>query len=181
MRLIVVRHAVTAFNEKGLINGRHDDNLSPQGRKDVKKLVEQLKDVDFTVIYSSPLKRAMETAMPIADMKNVEINVDQRLEEVDFGSFTKKSWQSLKPVFGMDSRALLDTYSYDLRPYGGEAADQVRKRVESFLNSLREDPNQMPLIVTHGGILRWFHYLCDKKKVSGFPNASVHYFEIKLQ
>ena len=174
MKLVVVRHAPTEYNEKGIINGRHDDNLSAKG----KQAVKDLKEHDFTVIYSSPLKRATETAMPIAETHNVSINVDRRLIEVDFGSFTSKNWQSLIPTFGVDSRGLLDTYTYDLREYGGESADQVKERVKSFLADLQKDPTQVPLIVTHGGILRWFHLLCSQKKVSGFPNASIHTFEI---
>ena len=97
---------------------------------------------------------------------------------MDFGSFTTKSWESTKPVFGLDSKALLDSYTYDFTNYGGESAEQVKKRIEDFLSDLCKLPNQSPLLVTHGGIIRWLYYILKGNKHGVQPNASVHNFQI---
>jgi len=178
MKLFVVRHAATEANEKKIINGQYDDVLSSNGRKEIPALIEQLKDYEFDAIYSSPLKRAMETAMPIAESYNVEINIDRRLIEVGMGSFTRLPYEATVEVFGKNSRDLLSTYTYDLTAYGGESAEQVRHRVDSFIQELRLKKHKSVLIVTHGGTLRWIYFLCSGKKVQGFPNLSVHQFSI---
>ena len=136
MKITVVRHASTNFNEKHLINGQHDDGLSPRGVSELPGLVEKLKTHEFTSIYSSPLKRALETAEPVSNAKGMPIIQDNRLMEVNFGSFTSKHWDSMQDIFGMSSSELLSTYSYDLKPFGGESSEQVKSRVEDFLNDL---------------------------------------------
>jgi broad specificity phosphatase PhoE len=173
MKIVVIRHAKTVYNENGIINGQQDDNLSPEGLLELPGLVEKLNGYNFTALYSSPLQRAVETAKPIAKNKNLDLIIDPRLIEVNFGSFTSKNWDSMKSVFGMKSTALLDSYNYDLRPYGGESSEEVRKRIEDFLNYLKEQGGQ-PVAVSHAGIIRWFYYLCIGQKISSPPNASVH-------
>ena len=82
-------------------------------------------------------------------------------------------------IFGMPSRELLDTYSYDLRPYSGESAEQVKTRIEDFLNDLYKKTEQQTLLVTHGGIIRWLYFILSGEKTTFKPNASIHVFEVK--
>lgn len=120
----------------------------------------------------------METAMPIADNHKVEIDIDRRLIEVDMGEFTQQPHDSTVEVFGKISPDLLSTYAYDLRSYGGESAEEVRNRVKDFIDDLKKSGHGSVLIVTHGGIIRWFYYLCSSKKINASPNLSVHPFEV---
>ena len=179
MKIIVVRHASTIYNESHLINGQHDDNLSPAGLKELPQLVEKLKSYEFSTIYSSPLKRALETAQAVSKARYIPIVQDKRLMEVNFGTFTSKNWDSMIDIFGMPSRELLDTYSYDLRPYSGESAEQVKTRIEDFLNDLYKKTEQQTLLVTHGGIIRWLYFILSGEKTTFKPNASIHVFEVK--
>lgn len=178
MKLFVARHARTKANDKGLINGQSNDVLSERGWQELPSIVEKLHRHKFEAIYSSPLKRAMETAMPIADDHGVEIDVDRRLIEVDTGSFTGQSYKSTIPAFGMDCTDLFSSYQYDFRPYGGESSDEVKTRLEDFLQDLKKSGFGSVLVITHGGIIRWFHLLCTGEKVGIFPNLSIHAFDI---
>ena len=66
LRLVFVRHGISSFNEKGLIQGRTDDShLTNKGYDQAKKSGEALSGINFDKIYSSPLKRAAETAKTI--------------------------------------------------------------------------------------------------------------------
>lgn len=65
MRLYLIRHGETIWNEKGLWQGIADVPLNEKGKDQAKKLAERLKRVD--AIYSSPLKRCLETAREIAE------------------------------------------------------------------------------------------------------------------
>lgn len=179
MELIVIRHATTKYNSKGLINGQHDDQLSPEGLNELPILVNKLKPYKFNIIYTSPLKRALQTSKAIVAARNTNLKVDPRLMEVNFGSFTSENWDSLKTVFGLNSRDLLDSYKYDLQPYGGESAEQVKARVLSFLTDISKQPNQKPVIVTHGGIIRWIYLLTTNQKTSYYPNSSINLVTLK--
>ncbi len=176
MQLYAIRHARTSSNERQIINGQYDDEISAGGRQEIPLLVEKLRPHKFDTIYSSPLRRAMGTALPIAEEHNVDINVDRRIIEVNMGSFSNKPYDSMVPIFGKTSSELLDTYEYDLRKYGGESAEEVRARVNSFMGELKTANYAAVLVVTHGGIIRWLHYLINGRKTGKVPNLSIHKF-----
>ncbi len=178
MKLLVIRHATTKGNEQRIINGLYDDELTEAGRAELPALVERLHGEAIDAVFASPLARAVDTAMPVAKDHGLELHVDSRLSEVAMGTFTRQPYESTLPVFGYNSSDLLSTYSYDMTAYGGESAAQVQERVQAFLNDLKQEPYQTALVVTHGGIIRWIYYLCKGEKVHGFPNLSVHEFEL---
>lgn len=171
MELIVVRHGVTNSNIKGITNGQIDESLTKEGKKQAIALSERLKSKNIDIIYSSPLKRASLTALPIAEKIGKEINIDHRLIEVSFGSFEGKPNAELVKVLGSDARKLFNEYVYDFTPYGGESSVQVEKRVRSFFDELKDQSYKTVLIVTHGGIVRWLHYLATGEKTGPRPNA----------
>ena len=68
IRLVLVRHGLSSFNEKGLIQGRTDDSyLTDKGYEQALKSGEALSYINFDKIYSSPLVRAAETAKTIQE------------------------------------------------------------------------------------------------------------------
>jgi broad specificity phosphatase PhoE len=178
MQFIAVRHASTVSNERELINGQIDEGLSAKGLKQMPELIKNLADYQFDVVYVSTMKRSVQTGRPIAAHYDVPLKQDSRIIEVGLGSFEGKGWDSTTPKFGMNSSGMLSSCDYDFRPYGGESSEQVRTRVQSFLDDLKKEAGRTPLVIAHGGVLRWFHYLCTGKKAGRIPNLSV--FEFKL-
>ena len=66
IRLVLVRHGLSSFNAKGLIQGRTDDSfLTVEGYEQALKAGKALSKINFDKIYSSPLVRAAETAKTI--------------------------------------------------------------------------------------------------------------------
>ncbi len=91
IRLILVRHGLSSFNEKGLIQGRTDDSyLTRKGYEEAFKSGEALSGINFDKIYSSPLVRASETAKTIQKKLKGENNIiyDKNLLEVDLSSWS---------------------------------------------------------------------------------------------
>ena len=91
VRLILVRHGLSSFNEKGLIQGRTDDSfLTDRGYEEASKAGKALSGINFDKIYSSPLVRAAETAKTIC--KNLKggnnIIYDKNLLEVDLSEWS---------------------------------------------------------------------------------------------
>ena len=179
MRIIVIRHAKTEYNKRELINGSlDDDGLSPEGFAQIPAIISDLASYAFDTMYTSPMLRSRQTADPISKHFSITLHEDPRLTEVNLGSFNGQSWNSTIPDFGVNSSALLSSCEYDFTPYGGESADETRARVQSFIDDLRQSKDEKPLIVCHGGIMRWFYHLCTGAKAGRIPNASVHIFEV---
>ena len=64
IRLVLVRHGLSTFNKKGLIQGRTDDSLlSEEGYEQAHKAGKALSKINFDKIYSSPLVRAADTCL----------------------------------------------------------------------------------------------------------------------
>lgn len=171
MELIIVRHGITETNINDIVNGQLDEPLAENGITQAQELAQRLESKNIEIIYSSPLKRATLTALPIAERIGKTINIDHRLIEVDFGSFEGKPNIEMEKELGSDARGLLNRYEYDFTPYGGESSTQVEARVRSFCNDLKDKPYETVLVVTHGGIVRWLHYLITGEKIGPRPNA----------
>ena len=87
--IYIVRHGQTDWNVVGRYQGRKDIELNQKGIEQARKIKEQLKDVDFDLIFSSPLKRAVETANIITD-NNKNLIKDDRLIERNNGDLEGK-------------------------------------------------------------------------------------------
>ena len=74
IRLVLVRHGLSSFNAKGLIQGRTDDSLlTDEGYEQARKAGKALSKINFDKIYSSPLVRAAETANTIKKTFNLSL------------------------------------------------------------------------------------------------------------
>ena len=85
MKLYLLRHGRTRWNEEGKLQGRTDVPLNEEGRAGALRAREELRNVPFSAVFSSPLSRARETAEIIAAGK-AAVTTDERLLELRFGA-----------------------------------------------------------------------------------------------
>ena len=85
--LLLIRHGETLWNQQRRMQGQNDSPLTPTGLEQARKLARRLKDVAFSALYSSDLRRAHETARCIADATGHEVIADRGLRERSFGIF----------------------------------------------------------------------------------------------
>jgi broad specificity phosphatase PhoE len=174
MEILVIRHARTIYNEQELINGGiADDQLSPAGLAQIPDIIRSVEGYSFTEIYASTMIRSIETATPIAEHFHVPLKQDARIIEVNMGSFNGKPWRSTVPIFGLNSSDLLSTCEYDFSHFGGESAADTKARVMSFIDELKQNTDSKPLIVCHGGVMRWLYYISTGEKSGRIPNGKV--------
>ena len=98
-RLVLVRHGLSSFNEKGIIQGRTDDSfLTDKGYEQALNSGKALSDINFDKIYSSPLVRAAETAKTIQQNLKGEHKIifDKNLLEVDLNSWSGLTINEIK-------------------------------------------------------------------------------------
>lgn len=95
MELYIVRHGETLWNREKRLQGREDIELSENGRKVARLTGEALMDTRIDKIFSSPLKRAYETACLIRNGRDIDIETDDRLRELSFGHFEGQNFSEL--------------------------------------------------------------------------------------
>ena len=95
MKLYLVRHAVTNWNEQGLMQGASNISLNENGIMEANSAKELLKDINFDICISSPLNRTVETANIIVHNK-CKIICDDLLLERGLGDFEGKNYRLYK-------------------------------------------------------------------------------------
>ena len=148
-----VRHGETAWNREGRIQGVADVPLSAAGREQARELAATLAARPIGAIYTSDLRRAVETAEPLAARLDLPIHTTPALRERDFGANEGRMAAEVAAELGKEvGTAWLGP---DERHPGGESMREVFERVAAFLDELLEDrPADEIALVTSGGPIR---------------------------
>lgn len=161
---------------------RVNESLNTEGLKQANQLAQDFLDKGFEIIFTSPLKRARETAKIIAEKIKIHVLEREEIVERDFGDFSGKTWDEMAKIVGLNNAHFKELdleQKYDYRPYGGESVDDVKNRFLRFIKELKENySDKKTLVVAHGGILKLAHFLLKEEKIGTPDNASVHEFEI---
>lgn len=164
LRLVVMRHAETDYNLRQKLVGSLDVELSDNGRKQASKAAENLSELGVDFIIASPLKRALETAQIINNKLNIEIVVDDRFRERNFGILEGLSWQEFANKY--PDIAAHPGNSEKRQEYlpEGESITEVNQRVKLGLASLyKKYAGKSILLVTHQGIIRLIRRLVSEE------------------
>ena len=147
-----MRHGETAWNNQKRVMGRREVPLNKQGTTQVRRVAQLLPDLNVGVIYSSPLKRAQDTAFILASNHNLILETDVNLTEVAFGRWEGYTFDDLIKDKTYH-RFLADPITIAVP--GGETMPGVQKRGIKALNrGSREYPNDHLLFVSHGDVIR---------------------------
>ena len=147
--LYFVRHGETDYNLQGLFQGRKDIPLNEKGWWQAEQLAENLKSKKkkFFCIYSSPLKRARQTAQVLGKKLNLKIEKSDLLQEISFGDLEGTKRPDRKTFFS-------DSLDYlDIEFPNGEKVIDAYLRFEKFVSQLSSDIDEI-LIVSHGALLK---------------------------
>lgn len=164
MILYVVRHGESTHNAEGRIQGQSDPSLSELGCRQGTRAAETLRSVHFDAIYSSPLRRAAETAEILAKQDSLEIHYDDRLMEVHVGHVQDKRREEVmqfhpEVVPGWRSGQL------DFRFPGGESRSEVIARGKAVFEEICRAGHQQAILFSHGGLI-----LAAMKALLGIPS-----------
>src|SRR5688572_19878784 len=86
--IYLIRHGATEWNLNKRAQGQADIALAPEGHRQAVVTAERLSSVPLAAVYSSDLKRAADTAAPIAASHGLEVQTDRDLREIDQGEWT---------------------------------------------------------------------------------------------
>lgn len=156
MKIIFARHGESQANLLYEISNRGLKHpLTLKGRQQAMTLAHKLRDQNISRIYSSPVLRAIETTVIIANHFGVEYEVTEALREYDLGDYEgrsdEKTWEVWQELFDAWTR---DQHR-ERRAPGGENFYHVQNRFVPFINGLvtqyrHTDTNV--LCIGHGGL-----------------------------
>ena len=147
-KIYLVRHGrqdTKLFNE--------DASLSSIGRKQAELLRDRLKGIHFDKIYSSTLKRAIETSDILNENWHMDIERRKELCEIDYGLLTGKLISSADNE-NKDFFDRLNSRKEDLAFPNGENGEMAYNRAKIVFKEIEESPYESILIVCHGGLIR---------------------------
>ena len=142
MELVLVRHALPVRVDEGEVDGPADPHLAPAGRAQAEAAAAWLAEEAIDAIWSSPMRRARETAAPLAARLGLTVRVDERLAEYDRHATSYIPLEELKAA-------------------GDPRWNEVPERPEEFQGHVvaaMEDivathPRQRVAVVCHGGVV----------------------------
>jgi broad specificity phosphatase PhoE len=154
--IYLVRHAEAEGNISRVFQGRTDCDLTENGYKQLKAVAERFKNKKLDAIYSSPLKRTMETAKAVNFYHNLEIIKVDGLMEINGGLFEGQKWDELPTLFP-EAYDLWANKHYAFEIEQGESMRQVYDRMkDAILKIVSENKDKTIAIVSHGCAIRTF-------------------------
>ena len=150
LTLLLIRHGETALNAESRFRGRFDIDLNDRGRSQAETLARSLPS-SFPIdhIYSSPLKRCLETARPLATALGLTVVAEPRLIDLDYGEWSGRLIAEVAKLFPQDYAAWL-AGDLSFRFPGGEPLGAPAERLRSFVDEVIErHQGEVVAIVTH--------------------------------
>ncbi|MFZ9161981.1 MAG: histidine phosphatase family protein [Burkholderiaceae bacterium] len=186
MELWLCRHGETDWNAARRIQGQLDVPLNALGQAQAKRLAQALAHHDFDEVVSSPLGRAHQTALPLAQVLSLPVVLEAALAERHFGDLQGQSFDDMASI-DPQAAAHWQARTPAFCPTGGESLIMLRDRVEAGLHGLAcraLDAGASRIICfTHGGVLDMVYRIAQGIDISsprdwGIPNAGINQLRV---
>ena len=158
IKIILVRHGQSIGNATRTILGHTDLDLTELGYKQAEATAKHLKDVKIDKIYSSDLKRAYNTAVPHAKIRNMEIITDENLRELYLGLWENLKVEELigkwgREAFEVDWHGNFGTFTF---PEGESVQAGGKRFYDEIVTICKENEGKTLLICAHAAVIRAF-------------------------
>ena len=171
MKIYLIRHGQCDSNVIGRYNF-FDEDINEVGIKQAEELREEIKNINYDIVISSPMIRALHTA-EIINVRNKKIITDERLQERNPGSLEGKSTKST-------DREEFWNYYTNVKYGTEEEVPHLCNRIKEFLDELKTKNYQRVLIVAHSGVSKAFYvYFNGIPKDGKMLNLGLKNIEVK--
>lgn len=163
MKLLLIRHAESIGNQENRLQGHAEFSLSVVGKQQAQAVARSLSSAGQpNWIYTSPLKRAVETAdilvnaLPLQVRETITIKSVEALKELNNGVFRGLTWAEAQTQYPDLCQALENSPEWVPIP-GAESLQEVRDRAEQFIQNVltQHQDHDKIWIVTHGGFIQF--------------------------
>lgn len=177
-QLYFVRHGQTDFNKKGIVQGSGvDSNLNKLGIEQAVKFHRAYFHIPFSHVFTSELKRTIQTIEPFLENKKIQHQIVPGLNEISWGDVEGKILSDFhKTLF----ESILNDWKngfLDSAVNGGESISDLQKRQQVAMTEILDTTTNKPvLICTHGRAMR--SLLClmtgkNAKYMDDFPHSNL--------
>jgi probable phosphoglycerate mutase len=147
MELLIIRHGLPVRIDDA--PGPADPELSETGHEQARRAADWLRHEKITAVYTSPMRRARQTAAPLGEALGLEPIVDDEVAEFDRGQHFYVPLEELKAARDPRYEALMKGESMDeVDPY--TFREVVTVAIERIIES---NPGGTVAIVCHGGVI----------------------------
>ncbi|HMF01375.1 MAG TPA: histidine phosphatase family protein [Terriglobia bacterium] len=158
--LVLVRHGQDVDNSRSIINGRRDTPLTDLGRRQALALADDLGSTNIHCVYTSPLKRANQTASIISRRLGIEDpRIEPDLTEREYGILTGRSICDIPTL--AQQIFVWNGFRYVIQAHGVEDYPHLWTRAGSVLRKIQErHGGRTVLVVAHNEILSMIRAHC---------------------
>ena len=154
VKLILVRHALTVDNQKSRLSGHIDSSISEEGKEQIDKITNYLKDFDIYKIYTTTSSRTKDTVKKLSELKSIEIIEKESLKEISFGDFEGLTFDEIKDKYPKEFQDMIEKgYEYKY-PNGESLIDSYNRVCIELDNIISNNDDRTILICSHGGTIR---------------------------
>ena len=154
VKLILVRHALTVDNQKSRLSGHIDSSISEEGKEQIDKITNYLKDFDIDKIYTTTSSRTKDTVKKLSELKSIEIIEKESLKEIRFGDFEGLTFDEIKDKYPKEFQDMIEKgYEYKY-PNGESLIDSYNRVCIELDNIISNNDDRTILICSHGGTIR---------------------------
>jgi broad specificity phosphatase PhoE len=155
--VLLIRHAQQVMNWEGPVGESVDPPLSDQGRQQARLVGEALSTLRLDAVFSSPLKRAHETALAIALHHRLEPKVIDDLREVEVFRDLPQDRPLTESVSSELLKAtrdrMLSERSWDVYPFSEPSRDFRKRAINAVETALAHEAGERIAVVCHGGVI----------------------------
>lgn len=154
MNIYLLRHGETEHNKRGVYYGKTDSHLNIKGIDEINRAKVILEGINFNKVFISESMRTKQTYEIIFSGKeSLKINIDKRINELDFGEFEGKSYDYIKNTYPEECLNWENDWKGFIPP-DGESYVQFYKRVKQFMDYIITLKEENVLIITHSGVIK---------------------------
>lgn len=170
MRILLVRHGQTKENELGIILGQHDGTLSKGGEEGARKLKRTLSKYIIDSVYSSDLGRCVRTANILVEGRGLEVKLDSRLREINFGDYQGEFYSVVRGDYVTNLKKRF--------PNGESNIQMIHRVIDATNDILKDNQGKTVLIVTHSGPISAIRAATEKNRFISLINKKAEHNDI---
>jgi broad specificity phosphatase PhoE len=159
--VFLLRHGETAWNKLGRVMGRTQVPLGTDGVQQIQKIAPLVAALELDAIYTSPLRRAVQTAKVVAAGTKLPVCKSEGLNEIAFGDWAGRYFDEL--IDNELYRRFIKSPAATLLPGGETITDVQRRGLKVIHEAAQKVPGGRFLFVSHGDVIRAI--LCHYMKV----------------
>ena len=178
MKIYLIRHGETDWNLEQRLQGATDIPLNENGLELARETAQGLKEVPFDLIYTSPLKRAKQTAEILRGERDIPLIEEPRIREICFGIY--EGYCCSREGYNIPDPDFLKFFEKPgdyVPPQGGETIAKLCARTTEFLTELAENPDYREktiLLSGHGAVVKGLLSSLTISDLNDFWNGGVH-------